>query len=234
VETTEMQNKRIEELERFVRTAKALFLLSLVVFVSLLVVEKYVFASPSNDKILRVRGIVIEDSNGIPRLLLGAPISSEGRKRRDAVTGLVLLGEDGSDRLTIGTADYDQINGTLQHRVAKGIGVLLNDANGNERGGFGFLDNGRVTLGLDRAHGEEAAFLTVNDDDGFAGVVVKDIGTCIVTSLGNSKENGTRLLMRDHDCADRVLLGMRDTLTPTLEVRDRHEKLILDAFAAPH
>jgi hypothetical protein len=229
-----MQNKRIEELERFVRRAKALFLLGLVAFVSLLIVEKYVFASPSNDKVLRVRGIVIEDSSGIPRLLLGAPISSKGRKRQDAVTGLVLLGEDGSDRLTIGTADYVQINGTLQHRVAKGIGVLLNDVSGNERGGFGFLDNGRVTLGLDRAHGVEGAFLTVNDDDGFAGVVVKDIGSCIVTSLGNSKEDGTRLLLRDQNCADRVFLGMRDTLTPKLEVRDRNEKLVVDAFAAPH
>jgi hypothetical protein len=107
------------------------------------------------------------------------------------VTGLVLLGNDGIDRLTIGTADYDQVNGTLQHRIAKGIGMMLNDANGNERGGFGFLDNGLVTLGLDRAHGEEGAFLTVNGEDGFAGVIVKDLGSCVVTSLGNSKEDGT-------------------------------------------
>lgn len=197
-------------------------------------VEKYVFASNSNEKIIRVRGIVIEDSNGVPRLLLGAPVSNHGRKRQDAVTGLVLLGEDGTDRLTIGSADYDQVNGTLQHRLAKGIGVLLNDANGNERGGFGYLDKGRVTLGLDRAHGEEGAFLTVTDEDGFAGMVVKDVGTCVVSSFGNSKEGGTRLLLRDRTCADRVFLGMKDSLTPKLEVRDLQEKLIFDAFATPH
>ncbi len=234
MEPTETRDERLERLERFARTTKALALLSFVALVGLFVVEKYVLASTSNDKVLRVREIVIEDSRGVPRLLLGAPVSNHGRKRRDAVTGLVLLGEDGTDRLTIGTADYDQINGTLQHRIAKGIGVLLNDANGNERGGFGFLDNGRVTLGLDRAHGEEGAFLTVNDEDGFAGVVVKDLGSCVVTSLGNSKEDGTRLLLRDHACADRVYLGMRDSSTPKLEVRDRQEKLILDAFATPH
>jgi hypothetical protein len=109
--------------------------------------------------------------------------------------------------------------------------MMLNDANGNERGGFGFLDNGRVTLGLDRAHGEEGAFLTVNDEDGFAGVIVKDLGSCVVTSLGNSREDGTRLLLRDHACAGRVFLGMKDSLTPKLEVRDGQEKVILDAFA---
>jgi hypothetical protein len=234
METTETRVERLERLERIVRITKALALLTFVALVGLFIVERYVFASTSNEQILHVRGIVIEDSNGVPRLLLGAPVSNQGRKRQDAVTGLVLLSEDGIDRLTIGTADYDQINGTLQHRVAKGIGVLLNDANGNERGGFGFLDNGRVTLGLDRAHGEEGAFLTVNDEDGFAGVVVKDLGSCVVTSLGNSKQDGTRLLLRDHSCSDRVFLGMRDTSTPKLEVRDQQEKLILDAFETPH
>lgn len=231
METTETLIERLQRLERFARTTKALALLSAVALVSLFVVEKYVLASTPNEKILRVRGIVIEDSNGVPRILLGAPVSNQGRTRRDAVTGLVLLGNDGIDRLTIGTADYDQVNGTLQHRIAKGIGMMLNDANGNERGGFGFLDNGRVTLGLDRAHGEEGAFLTVNDEDGFAGVIVKDLGSCVVTSLGNSKEDGTRLLLRDHACADRVFLGMKDSLTPKLEVRDGQEKVILDAFA---
>jgi hypothetical protein len=234
METTEDLVERLERLERFARTTKALAVLSCVALVGLFAVEKYVSASTLNEKILRAREIVIEDSNGVPRLLLGAPVANQGRKRHDAVTGLVLLGEDGTDRLTVGTADYDQINGTLQHRIAKGIGVLLNDSNGNERGGFGFLDNGRVTLGLDRAHGEEGAFLTVNDEDGFAGVIVKDLGSCVVTSLGNSKDDGTRLLLRDHACADRVYLGMRDSLTPKLEVRDRQEKLIFDAFATPH
>jgi hypothetical protein len=166
-------------------------------------------------------------------LLLGAPASNKGRKRQDSVTGIVLLDEHGTDRLTIGSADYDQVNGKLQHRLAKGIGVLLNDTDGNERGGFGFLDNGRVTLGLDRANGEEGAFLTVRDEDGFAGLVIKDVGSCVVTSFGNSKENGTRLLLRDRACADRISLGMSDSLTPKLEVWDRQEKLVLDAFATP-
>jgi hypothetical protein len=229
-----MQLERLERLERFVRAIKILFLLGFVAIATVIGFAKFTSASAPDDKILRVRGIVIEDATGHPRMLIGAPVSNQGRKRQDAVTGFVLLGEDGTDRLTIGSADYDQVNGTIQHRIAKGIGVLLNDANGNERGGFGFLDNGRVTLGLDRAHGEEGAFLTVNDEDGFAGVVVKDVGSCVVTSFGNSAENGTRLLLRDRACADRVFLGVKDSAAPKLEVRDNQEKLMFDAFAVQH
>jgi len=93
VGTNEMLIERIQKIERFVRTVKALSFLGLVVFVCLLVIEKYVSATPPNDRVLHVRGIVIEDSKGVPRLLLGAPISNEGRKRRDTDTGVILLGE---------------------------------------------------------------------------------------------------------------------------------------------
>jgi len=227
----ESQLGRLERLERFVRITKCLSVVSLALVAALFIFGRYVSASAREGKILRVRGIVIEDSAGRPRLLLGAPISDQGRKRQDEVTGLVMLSEDGIDRLAIGTANYDQINGTLQHRIANGVGFLLNDSKGNERGGFGFLESGRVTLGLDRAHGEEGAFLTVDDEDEFAGLLVKNLHTCNVTSLGNSKSNGTRLLLRDEACNDRVLLGMKDALPPKLEVRDSDEKLVFDAFA---
>lgn len=230
---TETQLERLERLEQFVRNIKLFLLVSFVAVVCVIVFGKYTFASASDDKILRVRGIVIEDATGHPRVLLGAPISNQGRKRQDELTGFVLLGDDGADRLTIGTADYDQKNGTLQHRVANGVGVLLNDAHGNERGGFGILDNGRVTLGLDRANGEEGAFLTVEDEDDFAGLLIKNAHTCNVASFGNSKDAETRLLLRDRACNDRVSLGIKDSAAPKLEVRDRQEKVIFDAFAAP-
>lgn len=234
MQPTETQLGRLERLERFVQTTKILFFLSFVAVVAVIVFGKYALASDRDEKILRVRGIVIEDATGHPRMLIGAPVSNQGRKRQDELTGLVMLGDDGTDRLTIGTAADVQINGKMEPRLAKGIGFLLNDATGNERGGFGLLDNGRVTLGLDRAHGEEGAFLTVNDEDDFAGVIVKDVGSCIVTTFGNSKKNGTRLLLRDRACNDRVLLGINDSTSPKLEVRDRQEKLIFDAFAKPH
>ena len=63
---------------------------------------------------------------------------------------------------------------------------------------------------------------------------MKNPESCVVTSLGTSKENGTRLLLRDQKCADRVYLGMKDFSTPKLEVRDQQEKLILDVLATAH
>jgi hypothetical protein len=233
MQPTETHLERLEQLERFVRNTKLLVLLGLVAVAAVIVFAKYALASASDEKILHVRGIVIEDATGHPRMLIGAPVSNHGRKRQDKLTGFVLLGDDGTDRLTIGTAADRQGDGKIEHRIANGVGMLLNDANGNERGGFGLLDNGRVTLGLDRAHGKEGAFLTVRDEDGFAGLIVKDLGSCVVTSFGNSNENGTRLLLRDRACNDRVVLGIKDSTTPKLEVRDQQEKLIFDAFAEP-
>jgi hypothetical protein len=234
MQSKETQLERLARLERFVRTAKLLLLLSLVAVAAVIAFAKHALASPSDEKILRVRGMVIEDATGRPRMLIGAPIPNKGRKRQDEVVGIVLLGSDGTDRLTIGTVDYDQKNGALQHRIANGVGMLLNDAHGNERGGFGILDNGRVTLGLDRANGEEGAFLTVEDEDDFAGLLIKNAHTCNVASFGNSKDADTRLLLRDRACNDRVLLGITDSATPKLEVRDHQEKLIFDAFAKPN
>jgi hypothetical protein len=228
------QEHRLQQLERLVRNIKTFCFIVVVAGFGFFTVGRHASADSPGTQILHVRGIVIEDESGHPRLVLGAPVANQGRKRQDEVTGFVLLSSDGTDRLTIGTADYDQVNGALQHRIANGVGVLLNDTRGNERAGFGILDNGRVTLGLDRAHGEEGAFLTINDEDGFAGLVVKDVGSCVVSTLGNSQQNGTRLLLRDKGCADRVVLRISDASTPQLEVRDRQEKLLFDVFAGPH
>ena len=228
------QEQRLQQLEYLVRNIKVFCFIAVVAGFGFFALGRHASADSPTTQILHVRGIVIEDESGHPRLVLGAPATNQGRKRQDEVTGLVLLSSDGTDRLTIGTADYDQVNGALQHRIATGVGVLLNDIHGNERAGFGILDNGRVTLGLDRAHGEEGAFLTINDEEGFAGLVVKDVSSCVVTTLGNSQQNGTRLLLRDKGCADRVVLGIKDASAPQLEVRDRQEKLLFDAFSNPH
>jgi len=234
MQPSKTQSERLDQLERFVRSTKLLLLVCTVAAVVVIVFGKHALASSPDEKILHLRGIVIEDATGHPRMLIGAPVSNKDRKRQDDVTGLVLLGSDGTDRLTIGTADYDQKNGALQHRIANGVGVLLNDARGNERGCFGILDNGRVTLGLDRANGEEGAFLTVEDEDDFVGLLIKNAHTCNVASFGNSKDADTRLLLRDRACNDRVRLGITDSTAPKLEVRDHQEKLIFDAFAKPH
>jgi isoaspartyl peptidase/L-asparaginase-like protein (Ntn-hydrolase superfamily) len=84
--------------------------------------------------------------------LIGAPIPKvPGRKRQDDTVGLIILGENGADRVALSAPGPNpQINGRVSKRVGAGAGLLVDDSEGNERGGFGVLDNdSRVTLGLD-------------------------------------------------------------------------------------
>jgi hypothetical protein len=65
--------------------------------------------------------------------------------------------------------------------------------------------------------------------------VLPEFGVLVeLRGFGNGKENGTRPLLRDRASNDRVLLDIKDSTTPKLEVRDRQEKLIFDPFAKPH
>lgn len=67
--------------------------------------------SQSPQRIIEARGLVIHDENGQPRVILGAPVPdplSQGRTqgpRATALSGLILLGPDGSERGGYGTSD---------------------------------------------------------------------------------------------------------------------------------
>lgn len=112
-------------------------------------------ARPANadgsGQVLRVRGLIIEDAQGRPRILLGAPAPKvTGRKRKDEVTGIILLGENGADRVTIGApTTAPQGGGKVHERISPGAGIVVDDLEGNERGGIGGLDNGRGSACLD-------------------------------------------------------------------------------------
>lgn len=106
------------------------------------------------DQVLRVRGLVIEDEQGRPRILLGSPTPTvAGRKRSDPVDGFVLLGPNGADRFVISYPGYEpQVMGQVQKRLhdAPSAGFMINDADGNERAGLGTTDDGtRTALGMD-------------------------------------------------------------------------------------
>jgi hypothetical protein len=119
---------------------------------------------------LRVRGLIIEDAEGRPRILLGAPFPSvKERTRQDArTTSILFLDEKGHDRLTLGEELEPQIGGKVPvgvHRIASGFGVVIHDGAGDERGAYGWLSNGRALITLDRP-GTEAFAAMVNDKTG--------------------------------------------------------------------
>src|SRR3954470_21547498 len=125
----------------------------------------------SSSTVLRARGLVIEDSEGRPRVLLGSPFpATKGRARQDAPTeAMIFLDELGHDRLTLGEAPDPQVDGKVLHRIARHFGVVIHDKVGDERGAYGYLANGRVVVTLDRP-GHEAWAAIVNDKTGLAGM----------------------------------------------------------------
>ena len=129
-------------------------------------------------RILRARGIILEDDQGRPRILLGAPFpSAPGRLRTDATgTTLVFLDEQGHDRFRVGEI-LPAVPGF--HRIGSAYGVTILDTQGGERGGLGFLSNGknvnRAVIALDRPYNPsvsaDAWGAIVDDATGFAGNV---------------------------------------------------------------
>ena len=94
---------------------RALLLTTLVVSTLALLVSGWtawsLHRSQSPQRIIEARGLVIHDASGQPRVILGAPVPdplSQGRSqgpRATALSGLILLGPDGSERGGYGTSD---------------------------------------------------------------------------------------------------------------------------------
>jgi len=150
--------------------------------------------SRPDEQILRARGIVIVDDAGRERILIGAPIPpAKNRLRtnlvrvdsawaarflkgaymkyyptyRNAVSGMLVMDEHGVDRLVVGDSVPDP---NIGRRIGSSTGVLINDAQGFERSGYGLLTvkgTDRMVLGLDTNRGEEGVALAVIDGGRF-------------------------------------------------------------------
>jgi hypothetical protein len=173
--------------------------------------------APASPGTIEAQAIRIVDASGKPRILIGAPPSADGRQRKDAQTAsIVVLGPDGSDRLVLGEAPAAFVGGKAYPRIASSYGLVIHDAKGNERGAFGFLDNGRAVLSLDRPGGD-AVLLTANDKTGFAGLVVN-----YQNPLGKYAEG-----LRMGTQADTVWLSLED------RAEGERARLAVDGKAAP-
>ena len=161
-------NLRITTLERRVRLLTLLLLgtLAAITFASVIVMRTISASANGSPKVIRTRGIVIEDDQGRPRLLLGAPIPKvEGRKRHDDLTnGIVLLEGSGTDRLIVGDALAPQTVGAVGSRkgTENASGFWINDSKGNERGGY-ITTGDDALLTLDYRNGD-AFHLTASMD----------------------------------------------------------------------
>ena len=162
-------------------------------------VALFVRSGTVTDGVIRTRGLIIEDEAGRERILIGAPIpeaanrvrTDEARVREvwapaypdpDAymgyyqdynhnTNGILILSEDGFDRLAVGDPTPDP---NIGRRIAPSTGMVINDDQGFERMGYGVkpMDGRyRVSMGLDTDRIEEGLVLIL-DDDGPRGILV--------------------------------------------------------------
>ncbi len=96
-----------------------------------------VSAAVRKDDVLHVRGLIVEDANGVERVRLGAPLP-----------------------------DPMGIDGQRHHRQGIISGMLISDAKGTERGGYVTADaSDEAFFSLDSRKGQEVLFLA-NPDGG--------------------------------------------------------------------
>ena len=196
-----MLEPRVGELEKQIRFLRTYAILTSLVVVILAFAG---FSRNQSPDVIRTRGIIVEDSLGRERILIGAPIpNAENRVRTDMdrvadvwgrrfpqqymdewypdyrhdMNGMLVLDANGFDRLALG---QDVPDPNIGKRIARGTGMLINDSLGFERSGYSLLTvNGedRIVLGLDNNSGE--ALTLVVDDAGRIGFSSRDGGNSI-------------------------------------------------------
>lgn len=175
------------------------------------------FTSPEKKfGIIRAKGIVIEDSSGRDRILIGSPIPhSPDRVRTDTnlvkkywaknfddnaqqymewykqykhgAEGIVIMNENGFDRVLLGDKLADPNTGK---RMFEPAGILWNDKEGWELGGAGVNTTkdgkARSVMGVDDKDGEAVHLIAL--EDGTKGIVIGGENGRLL--IGMSKENG--------------------------------------------
>ncbi len=219
--------QRISILEKKVRRFRriCLFQIALLTVVGIFATTRSIEAR-ADSSILRTQGLIIEDAQGRARVILGSPFPVlKERKRHDEPTeAMVFLDEQGHDRLILGEAPDPNLNGKIAKRIAPSFGIVIHDTKGNERGGFVYLANGRVSLGLDRPE-QDGWGAMIDDKTGFAGTVTfyaPDIAGRNVTGLYmGTKGNEASIHVKDIKDVDRAVLQLKGDASPTFQMFDK-------------
>jgi hypothetical protein len=184
-------------------------------------------------EVLRTRGLVIEDSQGRARVVLGAPFPRvQERKRHDATTeAIVFLDETGNDRLILGEGPDPNVNGKISPRIAQSFGMFIHDTKGNERGGFSWLDNGRASISLDRPD-QDAWAAIVDDKTGLAYMVTyyaPEIAGRNTTGIVTGTQGSTAFFhLKDTKDADRAVLQVAGDGKPSFQIFDNAGRPVRD------
>ena len=188
--TITMLQQELKEQKKKLQRLIILFTAILLLLSSLFL---FSFTNKQDDKVLRVKGIVIVDDNGRERILIGAPLpAAKNRVRTDTArvrqlwaghfpnpdqymkwykdydhqsNGILILDEHGFDKVCLGDGVPDA---NIGPRIGKQTGLIFCDNEGSERGGLGIINVGnkknRVVLALDGDNGMDATGISVLED----------------------------------------------------------------------
>ena len=149
---------------------------SLAVLCGVLVLVGIAAAVRPHADVLRVRGLVVVDSSGRERILIGAPLRDASTDPKLALTvGVVVL--DSAGRLHVSVGANNPLvfaDGRTGTRIGTDAGLTIYDPrNGGERGGIGVFQDGRANVCLDWARkGKEAACMSVAPGDQYSAVLL--------------------------------------------------------------
>jgi hypothetical protein len=184
--------------------------------------------------VVKARGLIIVDEEGNERILLGAPVSSvSSRAQKGAGCAIVLLEANGKDRLLLGeNTAYLRDGGS--HKRERGYALLVHDAKGDERGGFGCFDSGKVVIALDRKSPDsDGVGMMVDDSIDFAGLTVnhkmKDRGYVQAMVFGVQK-GSCYLNMDDPTGRRRMSFDFPPEGAARLQLFDTSGKVLRDAL----
>jgi hypothetical protein len=205
-----MENSEIKSLKNQINRLQ-LGLLCCVTLTLVVVLSGFTVHEQKFD-IIRAKGIIIEDSSGRDRILIGAPIpQSAHRVRTDTAAvrkhfaqkfgnpnqymkwykdykhsaiGMIVMNEAGFDRVQIGDELADP---NIGQRMFEAAGIMWNDKEGWERGGAGVntLEDGRSrsVVGLDDDSGEAVHLVAV--EDGTKGLMIAGKNGHLLIGMSN-------------------------------------------------
>jgi hypothetical protein len=246
MEDVENRVRRLErKIVRLSMLCFTLFLTVLAIAIGTLATRQV--RAAEDTKVLRLKGLIIEDDRGRARILLGAPFPTVPERLRTDVAGadLVFLDEEGHDRFRVGEV-LPAVPGF--HRIGSSYGATILDTKGGERGGMGFLSNGstvnRAVMALDRPYNPsisaDAWGAVVDDASGFAGTAymypAKGTHDQEAIVIGTNGEKAL-ITFKDRNDKDRSIFALTDG-TPTFELFDKAgqpqgEMLKLNRDSAP-
>lgn len=164
-----------ESLRSRLRILERRFSFLLAFLAAVIVIRIAAAALPPRD-VLRARGLVIVDSAGRERIVLGAPIRGVSADSKLSQTvGLVVLDSTGSLHVSVGANNpLVFADGRTGRRIAASAGLAIYDPrNGGERGGIAAFADGRANMCLDwGAKAKEAACVSVAPGGQYAAVML--------------------------------------------------------------